>query len=118
MPLMYILIGLGAGVLGGLFGIGGATLMVPALVFLFGFTQHQAQGTTLVAMLPPIGLLAALHYYRQGNVNLPVAFLIAGGFFIGGYFGAALAGKVPDIILKKMFGFFFLFVAFKMIFSR
>lgn len=118
MPLTYVLLGIIAGILGGVFGIGGATVMVPSLVLLFSYSQHQAQGTTLAAMVPPIGLLAAWHYYKQGNVKIIPALLIAAGFFLGGYIGALLAGKISDILLKKMFGFFLLFVAIRLILTK
>jgi len=115
MPVAYILVGIVAGIFGGLFGIGGATIIVPVLVLLFDFNQHQAQGTTLALMIPPIGLLAAWRYYTQGHVNIQVAVFIALGFFLGGYLGALLVGKVPDLLLKKLFGFFLLFVALRLI---
>lgn len=115
MLLNYLIIGITAGIFGGFFGIGGATVIVPALVFCCGFSQHQAQGTTLAAMVPPIGLLAAWHYYNRGNVNIQVAVFIAIGFFIGGYFGALFAGKVPDVLLKKIFGIFLLCIALRLI---
>lgn len=115
--LTYILIGIGAGVAGGFFGIGGATIMVPALIYFFKFTQHQAQGTTLAAMIPPIGILAAWRYYSQGNVNVLAAVCLAGGFLIGGYAGAMLVEHVPDILLKRLFGVFLLSVGLRMIFS-
>lgn len=98
-----------------MFGIGGATILIPALVFLCGFTQHQAQGTTLAAMVPPIALLAALRYYQAGHVKLWAAVMIAIGFFIGGYFGAGLAEQIPGPVLKKFFGVFLLFVSLRMI---
>jgi uncharacterized membrane protein YfcA len=118
MMLAYLAMGVCAGIFGGLFGIGGAVIIVPALVFLFKFTQHQAQGTTLAAMIPPIGLLAAMRYYSQGQVNISVAILIAAGFFVGGYFGAILVEQVPDLLLKKLFGVFLLLVAVRMIFTK
>jgi hypothetical protein len=88
---LYILLGLAAGVLSGMIGIGGGTIIVPALVLLFGFSQHAAQGTTLALLVPPIGILAAWTYYRQGYVDLTVAGLICLGFFIGGFLGAKIA---------------------------
>lgn len=115
---LYLILGLVTGVLGGLLGIGGATVVVPALVFLFGFTQHEAQGTILAAMVPPIGLLAAWQYYQAGHAKLGVAALIALGFFIGGYFGARWVEHVPDLMLKRVFGVFLLLVSLRMIFVK
>ncbi|MFH1061471.1 MAG: sulfite exporter TauE/SafE family protein [Candidatus Omnitrophota bacterium] len=118
MNLGFMLVGLIAGIFGGFFGIGGAVVMIPCLVFLFGFSQHQAQGTTLAAMIPPIGLLAALKYYSQGHVKIIPAMLIALGFFFGGYLGSILVGKVPDLLLKKLFGFFLLAMSLRLIFVK
>lgn len=114
----YILLGLVAGVFGGAFGIGGATILVPAMVFFFGLTQHQAQGTALAIMVPPIGLLAAWRYYQSGNVKLGMAALICLGFLIGGLLGAHLVQGLPEAMLKKMFGVFLLLVSMQMIFSK
>lgn len=116
--LLYILLGLAAGIFSGMFGIGGGTILIPALVFLFGLTQHQAQGTTLAILIPPIGLLAALRYWQAGNVKLAMAGFICLGFFIGGLLGANLIHNVSDPQLKKLFGFYLLFVSAQMIFSK
>lgn len=118
MVIACILLGLVAGVFGGLFGVGGATILIPALIFLFGLTQHQAQGTTLAIMVPPIGLLAAWRYYQSGNVKLGMAALICAGFFVGGYLGASVAQNVSELLMKRMFGFFLMIVALKMIFTK
>jgi hypothetical protein len=115
---LFILLGLIAGALSGLIGIGGGIIIVPALVFLFGMTQHQAQGTTLALLVPPIGILAAYTYYRQGFVNLQVAALICAGFIIGSLFGAKLATAIPDLSLQRIFGVALLLVALKMIISK
>lgn len=114
----FLLLGLAAGVLSGLLGIGGGILIVPALVFVVGLTQHQAQGTTLALMVPPIGLLAAWMYYKQGNVDLKIAGLICLGFFLGGLFGAKLATAVNAALLKKLFGVALLITAVKMILAK
>jgi len=116
--LLYIILGLVAGIFGGAFGIGGGIILIPALVYLFGLTQHQAQGTTLAILVPPIGLLAALKYYYSGNVKLGMAGFICLGFFIGGLIGATLIQKVPDLALKRLFGVFLLFVSINMIFTK
>lgn len=115
---LFLALGLAAGVLSGLIGIGGGILVVPALVFFFGFSQHQAQGTTLAMMVPPIGILAAWAYYQQGNVDLKVALLLCAGFFIGGFFGARMAAAFSSPMLEKVFGAILLVVALRMIFAR
>ena len=115
---MYIVLGLVAGICAGMFGIGGGTVLIPALVYLFGLTQHQAQGTTLAIMVPPIGLLAALRYYYAGNVKLGMAGLICLGFFFGGLVGAQFVQNVSDPMLKKLFGVFLLFVSLRMIVGK
>jgi uncharacterized membrane protein YfcA len=115
---LYIVLGLVAGVLSGLLGIGGGVIIIPALIFLFGLTQQQAQGTTLALMIPPIGLLAAWVYYRHGYVNLTMAAFICLGFFIGGFFGAKFATALPTDILQKAFGVALLLIALYMIFKR
>lgn len=118
MWLGYIALGLTAGIAGGFFGIGGAIVMVPVLVYLFGFSQATAQGTTLAAMIPPIGLLAALQYYYRGQVNIKVALFICLGFFVGGLIGAVLVGKVSEPVLKKSFGILMLIASLKIILGK
>ena len=116
MHIVTLIIGICAGFLGGLVGIGGGIIMIPALVFFMNFNQHTAQGTSLAAMLPPIGLLAAWEYYKNGQVNIPAALLIAGGFLLGSLAGAKLAVFVDDSMMKKIFGSLLLLVSIKMIF--
>jgi uncharacterized membrane protein YfcA len=116
--LLYVALGLLAGICSGFLGIGGGTIIIPVLVYVFGLTQHQAQGTTLALMVPPIGLLAALKYYYQGNVNIQIAIFVCLGFFIGGLLGACLVTSVPDPVLKKVFGIFLIGVATKMIIGK
>lgn len=113
--LLYILVGLFAGMASGLIGIGGGIIVVPCLIYIFGFSQHSAQGTTLAMMIPPIGILAAWAYYRQGHVNLPVAGLICLGFVLGGYLGAKFAIGLSEVVLRKIFGICLLFIAGYMI---
>ena len=117
-PLIFIGIGLLAGILGGMFGIGGASISIPALIYLAGFSQHMAQGTLLAAMVPPIGFLAALRYWQSGNVNIKVALMICLGFFVGGYFGASLAQQISEPVMKKMFGSLLFLVSLYMIFGK
>jgi len=114
--LLILVVGLAAGILSGLLGIGGGLLVVPALVFLFGMSQQQAQGTTLAMMIPPIGILAALTYYRHGLVDVKAAALLCAGFFLGGLFGAKLATSLSNQLLEKVFGLFLLLISLRMLF--
>ena len=116
--LLFLLLGLAAGIFSGLIGIGGAIIIIPSLVLLFGLSQHTAQGTTLALMVPPIGLLAAWVYYRQGFVDLKIAGLICLGFFVGGLLGAKFAVAIPDQLLRKVFGVVLLAASLKMMFGR
>ncbi len=116
--LLLIIIGFLAGSFSGMVGIGGGVIIIPMLVYFLGFTQHEAQGTSLAVMLPPIGLMAAYQYYKSGHVNLTYAMIIAGAFFVGGYLGAKYAVRVPQEILKKIFGIFLLLLALKTIFGK
>ncbi len=111
------LLGLVAGSLSGLLGIGGAVVIIPALVLIFGFGQRLAQGTTLLLMIPPIGLLAALQYWRAGDVDLKAAIIIAVFFFVGGLVGARLAASVDPVLMRKIFAVFLVAIAVKMFFE-
>ena len=113
---MLLGLGLAVGVISGLIGIGGGVLVVPALVYVFGFSQHQAQGTTLALLVPPIGILGALTYYQRGFVNVQAAALICLGFVLGGLVGAKLAIAVPALLLKRVFGMAMLGIALRMLF--
>ncbi len=115
---LLILLGVAAGVASGLVGIGGGIILVPALVFLFGLSQHQAQGTTLALMVPPIGLIAAWAYWRHGYVDFRIAGLICVGFLIGSLFGARYSLELPNAVLQKIFGFFLLLLSIKLIFTK
>ena len=116
--ILYLLLGLFSGALSGLIGIGGGSIIIPALIYLFGLTQHQAQGTTLALLIPPIGLLAALTYYKNGYVNLTIAVFVCLGFFIGGLAGAKCAVGLSNEMLRKVFGFVLLLIALYMIFGK
>ena len=115
--LLLLALGLAAGIASGLVGIGGGIIVLPALVFFFHLSQHQAQGTTLAMLVPPIGLLAAWSYYRQGYVDLRIAGLICAGFVIGGLVGAKLSLGISDQILQRIFGTALLIIGFRMIFG-
>jgi uncharacterized membrane protein YfcA len=112
---LYVMLGVLAGAFSGLIGIGGGVIIVPALVFLFGMTQHQAQGTTLALLVPPIGILAAWAYYKQGYVDIRIAAFIALGFFLGSLLGAKIATSMSNDVLQKVFGFALLLISLKMI---
>ncbi|HET6350417.1 MAG TPA: sulfite exporter TauE/SafE family protein [Candidatus Krumholzibacteria bacterium] len=104
--LIFVLIGLGAGVTAGMFGVGGGLVIVPALIYAAGFSQHKATGTSLAVLLPPIGLAATIEYYRHGNVNFRAAIIIACALFLGGFVGAFFANKVSGPHLRLSFGVF------------
>ena len=114
--LILALVGLLAGFISGGLGVGGGIIIVPALVFFLGFTQHQAQGISLGMMLAPIGLLAFINYYREGYTNLKYSLLLLAVFFIGSYIGSRIAVHMPAAALKKVFGGLMLFAGVRMIF--
>jgi uncharacterized membrane protein YfcA len=118
MLLILIVIGIITGVMAGMFGIGGAIIMIPALVLFMGITQQTAQGTSLAVMLPPIGIIAAYNYYKAGQANIKFAIVLAVFFLVGSYFGSKLALTLPQPLLKKMFGVLLLLVAAKMLLSK
>lgn len=103
---LFLSIGLVAGLLSGIFGIGGGVVIAPALVYLAGFSQHRATGTSLAVLLPPIGLAATLEYYRHGHVDLYAAAVIAGAVFVGGWLGALGANRLSGAHLRLAFGLF------------
>lgn len=112
--MIVLAIGLAAGVLGGFFGVAGGVLIVPALVLVLGMSQQTAVGTSLAALLPPVGLLGALEYYRHGYVNFVDAMLLAAGLLIGAYFGAIFAVKISGETLRHAFAIFLFLIAVKL----
>ena len=114
--LIVILIGVGAGMLGGLVGVGGGLVIVPALVYFLGMSQHSAQGTSLGLILLPVGILAVLNYYKEGQVDFRIVGLLAVGFLAGSYFGSKIALNLPQETIKKIFAVLMLVVAIKMLF--
>ncbi|MGE5328969.1 MAG: TSUP family transporter [Deltaproteobacteria bacterium] len=116
--MLFILIGVAAGILSGMFGIGGGIIIVPALMFICGFSQLKAQGTSLAVLLPPIGLLAFIEYYKRGQVNLQAGIWICIFLVIGSFIGARLANDIPLPVLKKGFGALMLLISFEMMFSK
>jgi len=114
---LVALLGLVAGVVSGLFGVGGAIVIIPGLVLIAKLPQHTAHGTSLAALLLPVGLLGALEYYKRGQVNVAYAAVVAVGLLIGAYFGARFAGTMSDVMLRKAFGVFLLLVSVKLLAS-
>ena len=113
-----LMIGVLAGVFSGMFGIGGGLIIVPALALLYGMSQHAAVGTSLGALLLPVGALSAWVYWRNGNVNVKYSALIAAGLLIGAFVGAKLVEPVSDLTLRRMFGVFLLIVSVRMLWGR
>lgn len=116
--IILILIGLSAGIISGLLGVGGAIIIVPALIFFVGLTQHQAQGTSLAILLLPIGFLAFWNYYKQGYVNFKIALIVMLAFFVGGYFGSLIAVRVPEKFLRIAFGTLIIVLGFRMVIKK
>lgn len=113
--MLFLLAGFVTGIVSGLFGIGGALILIPILVYFFKFTQQQAQGTSLMVLLPPIGLLAALQYYKAGFVDVPVAVWVAIGLFFGAWFGAYGAVRMSNVMLQRAFAVFMILVGINML---
>ena len=113
-----LVIGVLAGVLSGLIGVGGGVIMIPLLVFVLGYSQHSAQGTSLAVLAIPVTFLAAYNYYAEGYINWKFALIIALGFVVGGYFGSKLAISIDQSMLKKIFGVILLIAAIKMFFGK
>ena len=118
MTWTMLLVGLVVGLFSGVVGIGGGILFVPALLWLTGMDQHRAQGTSLGALLAPVGLFAFLEYYRKGNADLRIAALLGAGFLVGGYFGAVGAQQIPELWLRRIFAITLIAVGGRMFFTR
>ena len=116
--MLGILVGLIGGTLSGLTGLGGGFIMVPLLVYLYGMSQHGAQGTSLAVLLPPIGILAFWQYYKHGHVDVSVAILVAIGFLFGGYLGGWAAQLIPGPLLRKGFAVVMAFISLDMFLRR
>ncbi|WP_315072989.1 sulfite exporter TauE/SafE family protein [uncultured Clostridium sp.] len=114
----FIAVGILAGILSGMFGVGGGIVIVPALVYLCGFSQLKAQGTSLAIMLPPVGIAAFIQYYKQGQVDVKAGILICIFLVLGSMFGAKIAHIIPISVLKKSFGILMILISLKMIFSK
>lgn len=114
--ILLAVIGLAAGILSGLIGIGGGIIIVPALVFVLGFSQQQAQGTSLGLLLLPVGILAVMNYYQKGFIDVKVVGIMCITFVLGGWVGSKLAISMPQDIIKKIFAIVLLLIALKMLF--
>jgi uncharacterized membrane protein YfcA len=112
--LLLLIIGLCAGMLSGLIGIGGGIIVVPALVYFLGFTQHESQGTSLGLLTLPVVFLAALNYYKAGHIDIKVVGIMCIAFLIGGWLGSKISLSIPEAIVKKVFGVVLIYTAFKM----
>ena len=114
--LLLLLLGFGAGILSGLVGVGGGIIIVPGLVFLLGFSQKMAQGTSLAVLLLPVGILAVMQYYKSGFVDVRSVGIIAIAFLVGGFFGSKIAIMLPADLVKKIFAILLLLISIKMLF--
>jgi len=114
--IILILVGIAAGLLSGLVGVGGGIIIVPALVFFLGFSQKMAQGTSLGILLLPVGILGVIQYYKQGFIDWKVVLVISAAFLIGSYFGSKIALRLPQESVKKLFAVFMILIAIKLLF--
>jgi uncharacterized membrane protein YfcA len=114
--LLLLVVGLAAGMLSGLVGLGGGVIIVPALVYLMGFSQHQATGTSLGILLLPAGIFAVINYYNKGYIDIKVVLLIFAGFLIGGWLGSRISLNLSQVTLKKVFAVILLLIAGKVLF--
>lgn len=112
--LLLLIIGLCAGMLSGLIGIGGGIIVVPALVYFLGFSQHEAQGTSLGLLTLPVVFLAAMNYYKEGHIDVKVVGIMCAAFLIGGYLGSKVSLSIPEATVKRIFGVILIYTAFKM----
>lgn len=122
MPLQQIIllciVGILAGIIAGSLGVGGGILIVPALVLLFGFSQHAAQGTSLAVLLPPVSIFAVINYHKNGYIDYKVALILVLTFFVGSYLGSIIAIHLPSKTLIRIFGILMLIAGLKMIFGK
>ena len=115
--LILLLIGLLSGAVGGILGLSGGVILIPSLIYFVGLSQHEAIGTSLAVMLPPIGLFAAFNYYKAGQVNIKYALILAVAFMIGSYFTSRIAINLPENTIRKMFSILLMIIALKMFFQ-
>jgi uncharacterized membrane protein YfcA len=114
--LLIVIIGLAAGLLSGLVGVGGGIIIVPALIYFLGFEQHKAMGTSLGILLLPAGIFAVMNYYKKGYVDIKVVILLFAGFVVGGYLGSKISIGLSETTLRKIFAIVLVFIAGKMLF--
>jgi len=114
--IVLLLVGLAAGILGGLVGVGGGIIIVPSLIYFLGFSQKQAQGTSLGILLLPVGILGVLEYYKAGYVDMRTVWLVSIGFLAGSYFGSKIALSLSQETVKKIFAVLMILIALKMLF--
>lgn len=115
---ILLCVGLMAGLLSGMVGVGGGIIIVPALVYFLSMSQHEAQGTSLSVLLLPVGIFAVYNYYKAGYVDVKATLIIASTFLIGGYFGSKISIAIDQNMVKRVFGVILLLVAFKMILGK
>ncbi|BAY30293.1 hypothetical protein NIES2107_21370 [Nostoc carneum NIES-2107] len=116
--ILCLILGLIAGIVSGITGIGGGIIILPSLIFVLGFSQHQAQGTTLALLVPPIDILAAWTYYKQGYVDIRTAALLCVGFLLGGWLGAKIGIGLSNVVVARIFGVLLLLSAIKVMFTN
>ncbi len=114
--LILLAIGLFSGMLGGMVGIGGGIVIVPALIYFLGFSQLNAQGTSLALIMFPVGVLGVINYYKQGHIDFNIVFILAAGFVIGSFLGSKFAMNIPQVFVKKCFAILMIVIAIKMLF--
>lgn len=114
--LILLAIGLFSGMLGGLVGIGGGVVLVPALIYILGFSQLNAQGTSLALIMFPVGVLGVINYYKQGHIDFNIVFILAIGFVVGSFLGSKFAMNIPQALVKKFFAMLMIVIAMKMLF--
>ena len=115
---LLVFLGLLTGGLAGIMGISGGVILIPALIYIFGFSQQQATGTSLAVLLPPIGFFATYNYYKAGYVNMKYAIIIAVAFMVGSYFSSKFLINMPENAIRKIFSVFLILIAVKMFFKK
>jgi uncharacterized protein len=115
LVMLLVLVGLSAGILSGLVGVGGGIIVVPALVLFLGYSQQAAQGTSLGLLLLPVGILAVINYYNKGFIDIKVVAVMSVAFILGGWLGSKLALQLSQELLRKIFAIVLFYTAFRML---